>query len=677
MKRPAGGLYALLLLGCAMSPTPTVRFCKTFSTMKQRYAFALTVLIFSCLVSSAFGQTTYTFSTAGNWNVGTNWTGGAVPPDPLPVGDSIVINANCTRSWYTTINGTMTVNAGKILTIFHSSEPLTFTNGGVTNNHGTIDCKEEWFVNQSGKTTTNFSGATFSTTSVSGTLSNSGTFTNNSGATVTTVAFSGVANENGGLFTNNGTITHVGAWQNKSGSTLDNNATLNGTNSAGSIINQAGGTLNLNNGSTLTAFCTFTNSGTLNLNSGGILVLNKTPAVWPGGTFNWNTSSTVKLGAELNLESGITLTVESGRTLEVIAPGYVRVKTGATLVVNGTQIHTGGAASLIIRAGATLVVNGTLNTNTALVTMLGTLKGNGTVVKAPDFGVGSVLAPGSSPGTLTATSASSLFDATYQCEINGTGAGQFDKYASGGTVFLSNTQTTLTVTLGYTPVVGDAFVIITGTSRVGTFMTTNLPSLPAGLAWAVQYNTNNVTLSVTTAAPVELTQFKAHIEGAATHLDWTTATETNNKGFSIERSPDGVHWKTLDFMDGKGNSHEEVFYSFIDEQPLFGLNYYRLLQVDFDGHETRSPMVHVARKGQPGQVLVYPNPVVAGTDCLVASDFGEGNEARSMRLWDAAGRQVATFLNAQHLNTADLKPGIYWLEVQSDQGYSVEKVVVR
>ena len=455
--------------------------------MKQHFQSTFTAFVFTCLAFTAFGQTTYTFSTAGNWNGAVNWAGGVVPPDPLPSGDFIVIDANCTRSWYTTVNGTMTVNVGKTLTIFHSSEEITFKNGGVTNNYGTIDCKEEEFINQSGTTTPNFSGATFSTTAVLGTLSNLGTFINSSGATFTTVAFSGVANENGGVFTNDGTITHAGTWQNNSGSTLNNNATLNGTNSAGAIFNHSGGTLNLNNGSTLTAFCTFTNSGTLNLNTGAILVLKKTPLVWPAGTFNWNSGSTVKIdGPEFNLESGITLTVESGRTLEVIGPGYIRVKAGAMLIVEGTQIHTGSTASLIIRAGATLVVNGTLNTNSAFVNMSGTLKGNGTVVKAPDFAVGSVLAPGSSPGTLTVTSASSLFDATYQCEINGTGAGQFDRYVSGGTVFLSNTQTSLTVTLGYTPIAGHAFAIITGTSRVGTFMTTNLPYL---LAWFGPFST--------------------------------------------------------------------------------------------------------------------------------------------------------------------------------------------
>ncbi len=649
--------------------------------MKQSLTCTLIALIFSALTATVFSQTTYTFETAGNWNVAANWADGVAPPDPLPNSDFIVINANCTRSWYTTINGTMTVNAGKTLTINNSIEALTFINGGAVNNNGTIDCQDnETFVNNNGKTITNVSGASFNMSGFTSSLSNYGTFINNSGGTVTTtMTFSGVANQSGGIFTNNGTVNHVGVFQNYSGSTLNNNATFNGTASAGAIINQSGGTLNLNTGSTLTAFCTFTNSGTLNLNSGGILVLKKTPAVWPAGTFNWNSGSTVKIdGPEFNLESGITLTVESGRTLQVIGPGYVRVKAGATLIVNGTQIHTGGTASLIIRAGATLVVNGTLNTNTALVTMLGTLKGsNGTLVQSVQFEIGSVLAPGSSPGMLNVTSSSSLFDATYLCEINGTGTGQFDQYASGGTVFLSNTRTTLTVTLGYTPIAGDAFAIITGTSRVGTFMTTNLPSLPAGLAWTLQYNTNNVTLLVANALPVELTQFKARIEGFATRLDWTTATETNNKGFFIERSADGARWQTLGFVAGQGNSIASVSYSFLDEKPLPGINYYRLLQVDFDGRETFSAIVPVTLEDWPGKLSIYPNPVAAGGECLITYPFNDEEATASLRVLDATGRQVAVSADAKHLNTNDLQPGVYWLEVRSDLGYSVGKVVVQ
>ncbi len=101
----------------------SMRFHK-ISIMKAHLALLLTAFLFTWFVSSAFAQTTYTFATAGNWNVAANWGGGVVPPDPLPNSDFIVINANCTRSWYTTVNGTMTLNAGKKLQVHSVSEAI-------------------------------------------------------------------------------------------------------------------------------------------------------------------------------------------------------------------------------------------------------------------------------------------------------------------------------------------------------------------------------------------------------------------------------------------------------------------------------------------------------------------------------------------------------------------------
>jgi hypothetical protein len=64
--------------------------------MNQFYKITLIAFLFSCLAAPIFAQTTYTFTTAGSWNVAGNWAGGNYPPQPLPSGDFIVIDANCT-----------------------------------------------------------------------------------------------------------------------------------------------------------------------------------------------------------------------------------------------------------------------------------------------------------------------------------------------------------------------------------------------------------------------------------------------------------------------------------------------------------------------------------------------------------------------------------------------------
>jgi hypothetical protein len=103
-----------------------------------------------------------------------------------------------------------------------------------------------------------------------------------------------------------------------------------------------------------------------------------------------------------------------------------------------------------------------------------------------------------------------------------------------------------------------------------------------------------------------------------------------------------------------------------------------LQQVDFDGKASFSDIVPVTMQSRLGKLSVYPNPVVAGTDCTVTHPFGDQSTTTlSLRLLDITGRQVAILPATQRLPTADLKPGIYWLEVRSALGNSVEKIVVQ
>jgi len=183
--------------------------------------------------------------------------------------------------------------------------------------------------------------------------------------------------------------------------------------------------------------------------------------------------------------------------------------------------------------------------------------------------------------------------------------------------------------------------------------------------------------SMGTALPVELLDFSAKTLEKTVRLDWTTATETNNKGFFIERSADGERWQSLGFVAGQGNSIASVSYSFLDEKPLPGINYYRLLQVDFDGRETFSAIVPVTLEDRPGKLSIYPNPVTAGSECLITYPFSDDEATASLRILDAIGRQVAISNDAKRLIINDLQPGVYWLEVRSDMGYSIGKLVVQ
>jgi hypothetical protein len=84
--------------------------------------------------------------------------------------------------------------------------------------------------------------------------------------------------------------------------------------------------------------------------------------------------------------------------------------------------------------------------------------------------------------------------------------------------------------------------------------------------------------------PVELASFSSIIIGDNDlKLTWVTVSETNNLGFYVERSNDGVSYETIGFVDGSGTSTEEITYSLMDEALPAGNYSYRLRQVDFNG----------------------------------------------------------------------------------------------
>ena len=97
--------------------------------------------------------------------------------------------------------------------------------------------------------------------------------------------------------------------------------------------------------------------------------------------------------------------------------------------------------------------------------------------------------------------------------------------------------------------------------------------------WSVVANCSSCVL------PVELVEFKALIRNDGVSLMWKTASESNNMGFEIQRANfNEINWETIGFKEGRGDSYELASYFFVDENPLYGMNYYRLRQLDYDGN---------------------------------------------------------------------------------------------
>ncbi len=171
--------------------------------------------------------------------------------------------------------------------------------------------------------------------------------------------------------------------------------------------------------------------------------------------------------------------------------------------------------------------------------------------------------------------------------------------------------------------------------------------------------------------PVELLTFFAKNVNGDVKLNWSTSSETNNKGFFIERSLDGVNYKDLDFVAGAGNSKSVKNYGYLDENAfnLASTIFYRLRQVDFDGTITLSNVAIVSESDRiEDGVAVYPNPFSHTTGILIiAANSGIAN----IEVVDLLGRTVASQSNSismgsQYLNLNGLNQltaGVYTVRI--------------
>jgi hypothetical protein len=170
-----------------------------------------------------------------------------------------------------------------------------------------------------------------------------------------------------------------------------------------------------------------------------------------------------------------------------------------------------------------------------------------------------------------------------------------------------------------------------------------------------------------------------------TVLSWKTLTETNNKGFNIERN-DGSGWNKIGFVNGQGNSNVSINYSFIDASILAGNQYtYRYKQLDIDDRFTYSNTVLIKVPAQANvlSIKTAPNPFY-GKTTIQYNLPNSGNV--TIKLFDFNGKQIATILNRNQLagsyklaldaSAFRLASGTYYLRLANENSVVESKIVL-
>jgi hypothetical protein len=172
--------------------------------------------------------------------------------------------------------------------------------------------------------------------------------------------------------------------------------------------------------------------------------------------------------------------------------------------------------------------------------------------------------------------------------------------------------------------------------------------------------------------PVELKSFAANVNDANVTLNWATASETNNKGFEVERKSVGSSFVQVGFISGKGTTTEAQSYSFADKNLQPGKYIYRLKQIDFDGSSEYSNNVEVEVIAPAVFELKqnYPNPFNPSTEIK----FSLAVDSKvSMKVFNIVGEEVAELINSQlaagshniNFNASSLNSGVYFYRINA------------
>ena len=199
---------------------------------------------------------------------------------------------------------------------------------------------------------------------------------------------------------------------------------------------------------------------------------------------------------------------------------------------------------------------------------------------------------------------------------------------------------------------------------------------------------NEATAYVPAVVPVELFSFSAIIDNNDVTLNLTTATETNNSGFEIQRLQDLKieklnEWENIGFVNGYGTTTEPQTYSFNDENLSAGKFQYRLKQIDFDGTFEYSNTIEV-EINPPAKFSLeqnYPNPFNPSTKIK----WQTPKEAfQTLKVYDVLGNEIETPVNevkpaGSHqieFDASALASGLYFYQIKYEGLTQTKKMIL-
>jgi hypothetical protein len=228
--------------------------------------------------------------------------------------------------------------------------------------------------------------------------------------------------------------------------------------------------------------------------------------------------------------------------------------------------------------------------------------------------------------------------------------------------------------------------LATNRPNIGTAFV-NVPNTPTTTARIQVKASNNIffdisnnNFQISIAFPVELLKFTAKSQKDAIQLSWSTATESNNKGYDVQRSTKSASdFETIGFVKGFGNSYVQQNYQFVDTKAEKGTTYfYRLKQNDFDTKFHLSDIVSANLSANLFDFSINPNPARESAVIQLKGVFEEYAPLK-ISLMDAQGKIVneengTCSQDSYDFSLQNIHTGLYFLNIQTEKGTAVKKL---
>lgn len=220
----------------------------------------------------------------------------------------------------------------------------------------------------------------------------------------------------------------------------------------------------------------------------------------------------------------------------------------------------------------------------------------------------------------------------------------------------------------YAPIKGDGFIQAGGQKVRGDMWIYTVP-----LCYA--YTSEIV--------PVELTMFTGFGDEGLVKLTWSTATETNNRGFEVERMTNNKSYEKIGYVPGAGSTSIPRNYTFTDKWGQCGINFYRLKQIDYDGTFEYSKEIQVNSLTTLKYEIAqnYPNPFNPAT--TIRYSIAKAGMV-TLNVYNLLGRKVMQIVNEVknagvyqvQFDGTKLAGGLYIYQIKADGFTACRKMLL-